>query len=127
MISSIYGNIIALNFNANELTSKNYIYKLPDGYSVHQMKIVSESNISIIPPYMNLPINTYVFPIVNGKSPSTIPMRILDTSKPAYLRLSIEKFGGIPYDDYFNKNFEPILVTEEDGTEYKVIPSAQFK
>ena len=123
----VYGNMIALNFNANELTSNNFIYKLPDGYSVHQMKIVSLNNAIIISTNMNLSPNTYVFPIVNGKSPSTIPINILDTSKPAYVRIAIEKFGGIPYADYFNKAFEPILVTGEDGQEYKVIPSEQFK
>ena len=127
MIEMICGNMIALNFSENELTNPNFTYKLPNGYSVHQMKIVALTNVVIINTTMSLSPNTYVFPIVNGKSPSTIPMRILNISKPAQVRISIEKFGGIPYDDYFKNAFEPILVTGEDGKEYKVIPSEQFK
>lgn len=74
MIPMIFGNMIALNFNANELTSHNFKYKLPDGYSVHQMKIVDLNNAVIINTNMSLHNDTYVFPIVNGKSPSTIPI-----------------------------------------------------
>lgn len=39
----------------------------------------------------------------------------------------IEKFGQIPDPHYFDKAFDPILVTGEDGKEYKCIPSDQFK
>ena len=127
MTAMIRGNLIALNFNANDLTNNEFNYKLPDGYSVHQMKILSLNNVLIINTNISLSPNTYVFPIVNGKSPSTIPMYILDNSKPAFARLSIEKFGGLPDDDYFNKAFEPILVTGDDGNNYPLIPSDQFK
>ena len=127
MIEMVFGNLISLNIRPNELTSNNFKYKLPDGYSVHQMKIVGLTNVMIISVDMILPANTYVFPIVNGKSPCVFSMSINDITKPAYVRLSIEKFGGIPYEDYFEKAFEPILVTGEDGKEYKVIPSEQFK
>jgi hypothetical protein len=44
-----------------------------------------------------------------------------------YLRLSIEKFGQIPNEHYFEKAFKPILVTGNDGKKYNVIPSDQFK
>lgn len=36
-------------------------------------------------------------------------------------------FGQIPDPHYFDKAFEPILVTGDDGNKYKVIPSDQFK
>lgn len=127
MTEMVFGNLIALNFNANELTNNNYTYKLPDGYSAHQMKILGLNNVVIINTNMSLNTGTYVFPIVNCKSPSAFNLYIVDITKPAYVRISIEKFGGIPYDDYFKKAFEPILVTGEDGNKYKVIPSEQFK
>lgn len=38
-----------------------------------------------------------------------------------------EKFGQIPDAHYFDNAFEPILVTGDDGHEYNVIPSYQFK
>ena len=52
---------------------------------------------------------------------------VQDIKKDADIRLSIEKFGQIPDPHYFDKAFEPILVTGEDGKEHKVIPSDQFK
>ena len=112
MIDTVYGNMIALNFTANELTKQDYKYRLPEGYSVQQMKIVSLNNALIISTNMNLPVNTYVFPIVNGKSPSTIPINIIDISKPAFVRIAIEKFGGIPYDDYFKKHLNRFSLLE---------------
>lgn len=39
----------------------------------------------------------------------------------------IEKFGQIADIHYFDKAFEPILVVGDDGKEYNVIPSDQFK
>mgnify|MGYP001095926717 CR=1 FL=1 len=33
----------------------------------------------------------------------------------------------VNYNGSFDKAFEPILVTGEDGNEYNVIPSDQFK
>lgn len=67
------------------------------------------------------------FPVVNSKSPSILPLLIKDTSKRADIRLTIEKFGQIPDPHYFDKAFEPILVVGDDGNEYNVIPSNQFK
>lgn len=52
---------------------------------------------------------------------------IQDTSKIAEIRLTIEKFGQIPDPHYFSKAFDPILVVGNDGAEYNVIPSDQFK
>lgn len=127
MTEILYGNMIALNFKANELTTHDYIYRLPTGYSVHQLHIISLNNVIMITTNMNLPTGTYVFPTINGKSPSTFSMYINDLSKPAYVRIAIEKFGQIPDSQYFDKAFEPILVTGEDGNDYPVIPSEQFK
>lgn len=45
----------------------------------------------------------------------------------AEIRFVIEKFGQIPDAHYFDKAFDPILVTGDDGKEYNVIPSDQFK
>ena len=41
--------------------------------------------------------------------------------------ITIIKFGQIPDSHYFDAAFEPILVTGDDGNEYNVIPSDQFK
>lgn len=43
------------------------------------------------------------------------------------IRITIIKFGQIPDSHYFGTAFEPILVTGDDGNEYNVIPSDQFK
>lgn len=52
---------------------------------------------------------------------------IHDVTAAASLRLLITKFGQIPDTRYFLTAFEPILVTGDDGNEYNVIPSDQFK
>lgn len=41
--------------------------------------------------------------------------------------ITLEKFGQIPDDHYFDKPFKPIVVTGDDGKKYNVIPSDQFK
>lgn len=51
----------------------------------------------------------------------------IDASVPAELRFTIEKFGQILDPHYFDKEFEPILVIGDDGNEYNMIPSDQFK
>lgn len=127
MTEMVFGNLIALNINANELTRNDYIYRLPDGYSVRQMKIIGLNTAVIINTNMSLTAGTYEFPPVNCKSPSAFHMYILDISKPTYVRISIEKFGQIPDEHYFDMKFTPILVTGDDGNEYHVIPSEQFK
>ena len=43
------------------------------------------------------------------------------------IRITLVKFGQIPNSHYFDTAFEPLLVTGDDGNEYNVIPSAQFK
>lgn len=45
------------------------------------------------------------------------------------MRITIQgnKFGQIPDRQYFDTAFTPILVTDDNGNEYHVIPSDQFK
>lgn len=45
----------------------------------------------------------------------------------SYIHIQFDAFEQIPDTHYFDKAFDPILVTGDDGTEYKVIPSSQFK
>lgn len=49
----------------------------------------------------------------------------VDTTAP--ITFLITKFGQIPNANYFDKAFDPILVVGNDGNEYNVIPSNQFK
>lgn len=120
------GNTLIINFNANELTSRDTTVILPDGYSYEKLLLTSSFNISLI---NNAPAAQFElsFPPVNSKSPSIIRINVTDITKLAQLRLCITKFGQIPDPHYFNNAFEPILVTGEDGNEYNVIPSDQFK
>lgn len=120
------GNTLTINFNANELTSHDTTVILPDGYSYEKLVLTSGSNISII---NNTPVTQFelTFPPVNSKSPSIILITVTDITKLAQLRLCITKFGQKPDIHYFDKAFEPILVTGDDGNEYNVIPSDQFK
>lgn len=62
--------------------------------------------------------------LVNG---CNITLYISDLTKDAEIRFTIEKFGQIPDIHYFDTAFEPILVKGDDGKEYNVIPSDQFK
>lgn len=64
---------------------------------------------------------------VNSKSPCTLLPVVSDNTKSAYARILIMKFGQIPDAHYFDKAFEPILVVGDEGNEYNVIPSDQFK
>lgn len=52
---------------------------------------------------------------------------MINTFRGNCIRILIEKFGQIPDAHYFDNAFEQILVTGEDGNEYNVIPSDQFK
>nr|DAI25622.1 MAG TPA: hypothetical protein [Caudoviricetes sp.] len=49
------------------------------------------------------------------------------TIKGNCIRITLTKFGQLPDLHYFDAAFEPILVTGDDGNEYNVIPSDQFK
>lgn len=127
MTTFIEGPECTIRFAENELTSPIYTYTLPKGYSINILHITSISNISLINQSAIISDMKLVYPVVNSKSPSTIKLYISNLSKSAELKFTIEKFGQIPDAHYFDKAFDPILVVGDDGKEYNVIPSDQFK
>lgn len=128
MTTGIKGNCISISFDANELTDQRVFITLPDGYSYESIHILNLINISEIAPYFVITNNnSYHIPPVRSHSPSTFGILVDDLSKRANIRVLIEKFGQIPDPHYFDKAFEPILVTGNDGNEYYAIPSDQFK
>lgn len=127
MTSLINGCNITLKMDANESTSNDYVYILPSGYTINTIYITSLTNIIAINKAIIQKNTRLVFPVVNSKSPSCITLYISDITKAAEIRFTIEKFGQIPDTSYFDKPFKPIVVTGDDGKEYNVIPSDQFK
>lgn len=122
------GNFIRIYFKANELTNQHNIIQLQDGYTYERIHINGAYNVKELISYMSISTgDTITFPVVNSKSPSTISIYVPDITKEAEIRITIEKFGQIPDIHYFDTAFEPILVTGDDGKEYNVIPSNQFK
>ena len=127
-VLNINGPLIYISINANELTDRDITIPLPDGYSYKRIFINRVVNISAL--FSNIDIHAgdhLTFPVVNSKSPSTLQLYIPDLSRKSEIRLTIEKFGQIPDPNYFDKAFDPILVTGDDGNKYNVIPSDQFK
>ena len=122
----VAGNVIEVTFDADDPQQSGYI-TLPDGYSYEQINIILSSNCYPIHRLSSGTLGTRTFPPVNSKSPCQFAYAIVDTTKEASFRVVIEKFGQIPDIHYFDKPFEPILVTGDDGKEYNVIPSDQFK
>lgn len=128
MINTFRGNCIRIYIEANELTEKRVPITLPDGYSYETIRITYLKNISELSPYFSITNNSlYHIPPVRSHSPSTFNLLVGNLSESAEFRILIEKFGQIPDAHYFDNAFEPILVTGEDGNEYNVIPSDQFK
>lgn len=127
MTNIVNGCNITLKLAANESTSNDYVYILPSGYTINTIYITSLTNVEAINRALIQRNTRLVFPVVNSKSPSYIGLYISDLTKAAEIRFTIEKFGQIPDDHYFDKAFKPILVTGDDGKEYNVIPSDQFK
>lgn len=126
MRMTVQGNFISINFDPNE--KKPDMIQLPDGYSFETIHIISLDNIAYLFLYMQISTKaTFSFPAVNSKSPCCVQPGIIDVSKKSEIKFIIEKFGQIPDPHYFDKAFKPILVTGDDGNEYKVIPSDQFK
>ena len=122
------GNFIRIHFDANELTTDHTTIQLQDGYTYERLHINSANNVKELVPYMSISTGDIItFPVVNSKSPSTIPIYVPDITNEAEIRITIEKFGQIPDIHYFDTAFEPILVKGDDGKEYNVIPSDQFK
>lgn len=119
-----YGNSFVIEFDANE---DIHPVTLPDGYTYEQIVITERTNLYAVN-YNGVSINSLLtFPAVNSLSPSTILISRTNESELARLRFSIVKFGQIPTTHYFDSAFEPIIVTGDDGKEYNVIPSDQFK
>ena len=127
MTNIVNGCNITLKLAANESTSNDYVYILPIGYTINTMYITSLTNIEAVNRATIQRNTRLVFPIVNSKSPSYITLYITDLTKNAEIRFTIEKFGQIPDASYFATAFKPILVKGDDGKEYNVIPSDQFK
>lgn len=127
MTTNIYGNNVRVTIAANELTDGRIIVKLPDGYSYETIHVTLLTNIGEFAKYFSVSYDVYNFPPVRSHSPSTLDLYVKDTSQRAEIRFVIEKFGQIPDPNYFNTAFEPILVTGDDGSKHKVIPSDQFK
>ena len=122
------GNFIRIYFKANELPKEHTTIQLQDGYTYERLHINGANNVKELLPYMTIFAgDTITFPAVNSKSPSTISIYVPDITKEAEIRITIEKFGQIPDIHYFDNPFEPILVKGDDGKEYNVIPSDQFK
>lgn len=122
----VQGNFISITIPPNE--GQPAAIQLPHGYSFEKIHIAVLNNISYLIPYMQISLNTvYTFPTVNSKSPCYVQPLIGDISKKSEIKFYIEKFGQIPDTHYFDNAFEPILVTGDDGKEYNVIPSDQFK
>lgn len=122
----VAGNVIEVTFDADEPQQSGFV-TLPDGYSYEKVNIILASNCYPLHRLSSGNLGTRTFPPVNSKSPCQFAYAILDTTKAASFRVIIEKFGQIPDTHYFDKAFEPILVTDDAGKEYNVIPSDQFK
>lgn len=128
MNNEFRGNCIRIYINPNEFTNKRVPITLPDGYSYESIHILYLSNIIELAPYFTITAHySYHIPPINSHSPATLNLLVGDLSAKAEIRILIEKFGQIPDAHYFDNAFEPILVTGDDGKEYNVIPSDQFK
>lgn len=128
MINEFKGNCIRIYIEPNELTKNRVTITLPDGYSFETIHVTYINNITELFPYFSIINNSlYHIPPVRSHSPSTFSLLVSNLSAAAEIRILIEKFGQIPDANYFDKTFEPILVKGDDGNEYNVIPSDQFK
>lgn len=128
MLIDYKGTTISVIIEANELTTKYVNITLEDGYTFEKIKILTINNVSEIVPYCSLQKgDTITYPPIRSKSPCALTLLITDITKSAVCSISIEKFGQEPDLNYFKGNITPILVTGDDGKEYNVIPSDQFK
>lgn len=125
MEAMINGNNIRITLAPSE---NNIVYTMPDGYSYETFLLTAFQNINYINPLCKANAGViYNFPPIRSKSPTTLKLLKSNASAEASVVITIVKFGQIPDSHYFDKAFEPILVTGDDGNEYNVIPSDQFK
>lgn len=125
MEAMIKGNNIRITLAESE---NNIVFTMPDGYSYETFLLSGFQNINYINPLCKANQGViYHFPPIRSKSPTTITLLKNDASAAASAIITIVKFGQIPDSHYFDAAFEPILVTGDDGNEYNVIPSDQFK
>lgn len=126
MTINYYGNIVDIKFDTTD--SSGSAITLIDGYSIEEMTIIYNTGIYGL--LFGAPIKSTTenlrFPPVHSKNPNVIAP-LFDTTKNQRFAFIITKFGQIPDPNYFARAFEPILVKGDDGKEYKVIPSDQFK
>lgn len=125
MEALINGNCVRIELSSDE---NNITFTLPDGYSYESFMLTEANNINYINPQCRAIQGTiYNFPPIRSKSPATITMVKRNVASIASACITIAKFGQIPDLHYFDKAFDPILVTGDDGNEYNAIPSDQFK
>lgn len=126
MTINYYGNIVDIKFDTTDSSGK--AITLIDGYSIEEMTIINNTGIYGL--QLGVPIKQTTenlrFPPVHSKNPNVIHP-LFDNTKSQRFTFIITKFGQIPDPNYFAKAFEPILVKGDDGKEYKMIPSDQFK
>lgn len=126
MTINYYGNVVDINYDVSD--SSGTAITLINGYSIEEMTIIYNSGIYGL--LFGVPIGSnavnFHFPPVHSKNPNVIKP-LFDNTKKQRFTFIITKFGQIPDPHYFDKAFEPILVTGSDGKEYNVIPSDQFK
>ena len=127
MTIDYYGNLVDIKFTTTD--SSGAAITLIDGYSIEEMTIINNTGIYGL--FLGAPIIktgtvTLRFPPVHSKNPNVIHP-LFDNTKDQRFTFIITKFGQIPDPHYFDKAFEPILVVGDDGKEYNVIPSDQFK
>lgn len=128
MIFNVNGNVCRVYIPANEAVEGRVNIDLPDGYSYKTILITYSKNVIEINTAVTIVVGAdYTFPIVNSSSPCAISLYIPTPNAVAELRFIIKEFGQTPNPKYFEKAFDPILVTGSDGKEYNVIPSDQFK
>ena len=125
METEIKGNCLRIELSAEE---NNVVFTMPDGYSYESFLLTEVNNLNYINPLCRaIQGGIYNFPPIRSKSPATITLVKRNVASIASVNITIVKFGQITDVHYFDKAFEPISVVGDDGNEYNVIPSDQFK
>ena len=128
MLIDYKGPTIGIVLEPNEAESNYVNITLAEGYTFEQIKLLYLSNIDEVLPYFHVPEGTSIkYPPINSMSPCVLNIHLIDKTKSAACGVTIEKFGQIPDINYFRNRIAPILVTGDDGNEYNVVPSDQFK